>query len=108
METINYEDFIKTDLRIGKIIEAEKVEGSTKIIKTIIDLGEEKRQILAGIGEFYSPEELINKFVVVVANISPKKIMGMDSEGMILAVKDDKDLSLLTINKEIKIGSKIS
>ncbi|MDK2948841.1 MAG: methionyl-tRNA synthetase [Patescibacteria group bacterium] len=108
METINYEDFIKTDLRIGKIIEAEKVEGSTKIIKTIVDLGEEKRQILAGIGEFYSPEELINKFVAVVANLSPKKIMGMDSEGMILAVKDDKDLSLLTINKEIKIGSKIS
>jgi len=108
METINYEDFIKIDLRIAKIIEAEKVDGSTKIIKTIVDLGEEKRQVLAGIGEFYSPEELINKFVAVVVNLSPKKIMGMDSEGMILAVKDDEDLSLLTINKEIKIGSKIS
>lgn len=108
METINYEDFIKVDLRIAKIVEAERVEGSTKIIKTIVDLGEEKRQVLAGIGEFYSPEELINKFVVVVVNLSPKKIMGMDSEGMILAVKDDEDLSLLTINKEIKIGSKIS
>ncbi len=108
METINYEDFIKVDLRIAKIIEAERVEGSTKIIKTIIDLGEEKRQVLAGIGEFYSPEELINKFVAVVANLSPKKIMGMDSEGMILAVKDEEDLSLLTINKEIEIGSKIS
>jgi methionine--tRNA ligase beta chain len=108
METINYEDFIKVDLRIGKIVEAERVEGSNKIIKTIVDLGEEKRQVLAGIGEFYSPEELINKFVVVVVNLSPKKIMGMDSEGMILAVKDDEDLSLLTINKEIKIGSKIS
>ncbi|KUK49879.1 MAG: Methionyl-tRNA ligase [Parcubacteria bacterium 33_209] len=108
MEIINYEDFIKVDLRIAKIVEAERVEGSTKIIKTIVDLGEEKRQVLAGIGEFYSPEELINKFVVVVVNLSPKKIMGMDSEGMILAVKDDEDLSLLTINKEIKIGSKIS
>jgi len=108
METINYEDFIKVDLRIGKIVEVERVEGSNKIIKTIVDLGEEKRQVLAGIGEFYSPEELINKFVVVVVNLSPKKIMGMDSEGMILAVKDDEDLSLLTINKEIKIGSKIS
>lgn len=108
MEMINFEDFVKIDLRIGKIIEAEKVEGSSKIIKTIVDLGEEKRQILAGIGKFYTPEELINKIVIVVANLSPKKIMGMDSEGMILAVKDDNNLSLLGVDKEIKIGSKIS
>ncbi len=108
MEMINFEDFVKIDLRIGKIIEAEKVEGSSKIIKTTVDLGEEKRQILAGIGKFYTPEELINKIVVVVANLSSKKIMGMDSEGMILAVKDDNNLSLLGVDKEIKIGSKIS
>jgi len=108
MEMINFEDFVKIDLRIGKIIEVEKVEGSSKIIKTTVDLGEEKRQILAGIGKFYTPEELINKIVIVVANLSPKKIMGMDSEGMILAVKDDNNLSLLGVDKEIKIGSKIS
>ena len=108
MEMINFEDFVKIDLRIGKIIEAEKVEGSSKIIKTTVDLGEEKRQILAGIGKFYTPEELINKIVVVVANLSSKKIMGMDCEGMILAVKDDNNLSLLGVDKEIKIGSKIS
>ena len=108
MEMINFEDFVKIDLRIGKIIEAEKVEGSSKIIKTTVDLGEEKRQILAGIGKFYTPEELINKIVIVVANLSPKKIMGMDSEGMILAVKDDNNLSLLGVDKEIKIGSKMS
>ncbi len=108
MEMINFEDFVKIDLRIGKIIEAEKVEGSSKIIKTTVDLGEEKRQILAGIGKFYTPEELINKIVIVVVNLSPKKIMGMDSEGMILAVKDDNNLSLLGVDKEIKIGSKIS
>ena len=105
---INFEDFVKIDLRIGKIIEAEKVEGSSKIIKTTVDLGEETKQILAGIGKFYTPEELINKVVIVVANLSSKKIMGMDSEGMILAVKDDNNLSLLGVDKEIKIGSKIS
>ena len=105
---INFEDFVKIDLRVGKIIEVEKVEGSSKIVKTTVDLGEENRQILAGIGKFYSPEELINKIVIVVANLSPKKIMGMDSEGMILAVKDDNNLSLLGVDKEIKIGSKIS
>lgn len=108
METINFEDFIKIDLRIGKIIEAERVEGSNKIIKTIVDLGEEKKQVLAGIGEFYTPEELIDKVVAVVVNLSSKKIMGMDSEGMILAVKDGENLSLLGTDKEIKIGSKIS
>ncbi|MDD2274528.1 MAG: methionine--tRNA ligase subunit beta [Candidatus Pacebacteria bacterium] len=108
MEIINFEDFIKIDLRIGKIIEAEKVEGSTKIIKTIVDLGEDKKQVLAGIGEFYTPEELIDKVVAVVVNLSPKKIMGFDSEGMILAVKDGESLSLLGTDKEIKIGSKIS
>jgi len=108
MEMINFEDFVKIDLRVGKIIEVEKVEGSSKIVKTTVDLGEEKRQILAGIGKFYTPEELINKIVIVVANLSPKKIMGMDSEGMILAVKDDNNLSLLGVDKEIKIGSKIS
>ena len=105
---INFEDFVKIDLRVGKIIEVEKVEGSSKIVKTTVDLGEENRQILAGIGKFYTPEELINKIVIVVANLSPKKIMGMDSEGMILAVKDDNNLSLLGVDKEIKIGSKIS
>ena len=108
MEMINFEDFVKIDLRVGKIIEVEKVEGSSKIVKTTVDLGEENRQILAGIGKFYSPEELINKIVIVVVNLSPKKIMGMDSEGMILAVKDDNNLSLLGVDKEIKIGSKIS
>lgn len=108
MEMINFEDFVKIDLRVGKIIEVEKVEGSSKIVKTTVDLGEENRQILAGIGKFYTPEELINKIVIVVVNLSPKKIMGMDSEGMILAVKDDNNLSLLGVDKEIKIGSKIS
>ena len=75
MEMINFEDFVKIDLRIGKIIEAEKVEGSSKIIKTTVDLGEEKRQILAGIGKFYTPEELINKIVIVVAAIIPPNIV---------------------------------
>jgi len=108
METINFEDFLKVDLRLGKIIEAERVEGSVKIIKTIIDLGETKKQILAGIGEYYIPEDLINKNVVTVANLSPKKIMGIDSEGMILAIKDEDNLSLLFTDKDIKIGSKVS
>jgi len=107
-DIINFDDFEKLDLRIGKIIEAERMEGSDKIIKTIVDLGEEKRQILAGIGKYYSPEDLINKVVTVIVNLSPRKIMELESQGMILAVKDEENLSILTTDKDIKIGSKIS
>ncbi len=107
-DIINFDDFEKIDLRIGKIIEAERMEGSDKIIKTIVDLGEEKRQILAGIGKYYSPEDLINKVVTVIVNLSPRKIMELESQGMILAVKDEENLSILTTDKDIKIGSKIS
>lgn len=107
-DIINFDDFEKLDLRIGKIIEAERMEGSDKIIKTIVDLGEEERQILAGIGKYYSPEDLINKVVTVIVNLSPRKIMELESQGMILAVKDEENLSILTTDKDIKIGSKIS
>lgn len=107
-DIINFDDFEKLDLRIGKIIEAERMEGSDKIIKTIVDLGEEERQILAGIGKYYSPEDLINKVVTVIVNLSPRKIMELESQGMILAVKDEENLSILTTDKDIRIGSKIS
>ncbi len=108
METIDFEDFTKIDLRVARIIEAIRVEGSSKIIKLVIDLGSEKRQVLAGVGEHYSPEELMDKKVVVVVNLLPRKIMGFDSEAMVLAVKDSKDLSLLSIDKEIELGSRIT
>lgn len=107
-DIINFEEFEKIDLRIGRIIEAERMEGSDKIIRTLIDLGEEKRQVLAGIGKYYAPEDLINKDVVVVVNLLPRKIMNLESQGMILAVKDEENLSFLTTDKKIKNGSKIS
>jgi methionine--tRNA ligase beta chain len=105
---INFEEFEKVDLRAGKIIEAEKVEGSDKLLKLQIDLGEEKRQILAGIGKTYTPEELINKTVIVIINLEPRMLMGLESQGMVLAVKDNNNLSVLVPEKEILPGSKIS
>ena len=105
---INFEDFEKLDLRAGKILEAERVEGSDKLLKMQIDLGEEKRQILAGIGKTYSPEELINKTVIVIINLEPRMLMGLESQGMVLAVKDSNNLSVLIPEKEIIPGSKIS
>jgi methionine--tRNA ligase beta chain len=105
---INFEEFEKIDLRAGKILEAERVEGSDKLLKLQIDLGEEKRQILAGIGKSYTPEELINKTVIVIINLEPRMLMGLESQGMVLAVKDNNNLSVLVPEKEIVPGSKIS
>lgn len=105
---IGIEEFDKTDLRVGKIIEAERFEGSEKLLKLQIDLGEENRQIIAGIGKSYSPEELINKSVVVIINLEPREMMGMTSQGMVLAVKDSNNLSVLVPEREIIPGSKIS
>ena len=105
---VKFEEFDKMDLRVGKIVEAERIEGSDKLLKLQVDLGEEKRQMLAGIGKAYSPEELINKSVVVIINLEPREMMGMQSQGMVLAVKDNDNLSVLVPEREIAPGSKIS
>ncbi len=105
---INFEEFEKVDLRVGKVIEAEKVEESEKLLKLQVDLGEEKRQILAGIAKFYAPEDLVGKSVILVVNLEPKIMFNMESQGMILAVKDNTNLSVLVPEREIAPGSKIS
>ena len=92
---VEYDDFAKTDLRIGHILSAEPVKGSKKLVKLQVDLGFAKRQILAGIAEYYKPEELPGKKVVVVANLKPRKMMGEMSEGMILAASLDGKLNLV-------------
>jgi methionine--tRNA ligase beta chain len=105
---INFEDFEKVDLRIGKIITAEKVEESEKLVKMEVDFGEEKRQVVAGIGKVYQSEELIGKKAVFVVNLEPRVMMGLESQAMILAVKDENNMSVLIPEKEIILGSKIS
>jgi methionine--tRNA ligase beta chain len=82
---ITLEEFKKLDLRVGKVIEAEKVEGSENLLKLKIDLGEEKRQIVAGIQKCYLPEDLIGKEIVVITNLEPRKIFGLENQGMLLA-----------------------
>ena len=105
MDTISYEDFKRLDLRVAKIIEVERVENSEKLIRLQIDLGEEKRQIVAGIGKFYNPEDLINKQIVVVANLEPRKLMGEESQGMLLAASNEDQISLLIPDQEIPTGA---
>ncbi|MCS7143958.1 MAG: methionine--tRNA ligase [Archaeoglobaceae archaeon] len=104
---ISLEEFRKFDLRVGKVISAERVEKSKKLLKLIVDIGDEKRQIVAGIAENYSPQELIGKLVVVIANLKPAKLMGIESKGMILAVDVDGKAILLTPEKDVKPGERI-
>lgn len=105
---VKYEDFAKLDLRVGKVIEASKVGGSEKLLKLIVDFGGEKRQVISGIAKWYKPEELIGKKFVFVFNLERKKIFGLESQAMILASQKDDKLSLVTIDKDIEEGSKVS
>jgi methionyl-tRNA synthetase len=108
---MNIEEFQKIDLRIGKIIVAEKVENSDKLLRLKVDFGNEWRQIVSGIANYYKPEELIGKKATFVFNLEPKMIKGIESQGMILAAEDENgNLALLVPdkeNKEIKEGAKI-
>jgi len=104
---IKFEDFKKLDLRVGKIVEAEKVEGSEKLIKLKVDIGEEERQLVAGIGKNYSPEDLIEKEIIVLANLEPKVLFGIESQGMLLAAEDGENIALLMPDKEVKPGSRV-
>ena len=105
---MNIEEFQKIDLRIGKIIVAEKIKNSDKLLRLEVDFGDEWRQIVSGIAEYYTPEELIGKKAVFVLNLDSKIIRGIESQGMILAGEDENgNLALLVPDKEIKEGTKI-
>ena len=107
MEIINFDDFSKLNLRVGKIISAEEVEGSNKLIKMKVDIGDEERQIVAGISKYYSQDEGANKTVIVLINLEPRKIFGIESQGMLLASIDGDEVSLLQTDKEMIPGSEI-
>ncbi len=104
---ISIEDFAKVELKIARVVSAERVEKSEKLIKLKVDIGEE-RQIVAGIGKAYDPEYLVGKEIVVVANLKPAKLMGVESRGMLLAATGEDGLpSVLVLDKEVKPGSRV-
>ncbi|MCL5023876.1 MAG: methionine--tRNA ligase [Nitrospirae bacterium] len=106
-ELLSIADFAKVELKIGRVLSAERVERSDKLIKLRVDIGEE-RQVVAGIGKVYDPEDLVGKEIVVVANLKPAKLMGVESQGMLLAATDeDGRPSFLTLDREVKPGSKV-
>ncbi len=107
MPNITYDDFAKLDLRIAKIVNTEKIPGKSRIIKGIIDLGEEKREVIIGGAEYYQPEELVGKTVVVIANLEPRKIAGFESNAMLLAADVNDKPFWLTVSEEVPLGTKI-
>ncbi|NOZ82643.1 MAG: methionine--tRNA ligase subunit beta [Euryarchaeota archaeon] len=94
-DMVSLEDFEKLELRVGVIKRVEEIEGSRKLLRLVVDTGEE-RQLVAGIKGSYTPEELTGKRVVVLANLHPKKLMGVLSQGMLLAAQDGERIALLT------------
>lgn len=107
MPEISFDDFTKLDLRTAKVLDCKKVEGADKLLLFDLDLGKEKRQIVSGIAKWYQPETLIGKNVVIIANLAPRKIRGIVSQGMILSAEDGDKLSVLTTLDEVSGGSKV-
>ena len=103
----DFEDFEKLDLRVGKVIECEKVKKSEKLLRFTLQVGSETRQILSGIAKYHTPEELIGKNVIFIANFKPRKMMGLESQGMILSAEFEDGLTALTTVNDIQSGAEI-
>ena len=107
-DKITIEDFIKLDLRIGTILEAEEVEDSRKMLRLRINLGTETRTVFAGIKKSYSPNDLLDKQVIMITNLMPREMKFGVSDGMVLATSDEEEIVLISPLKNVTPGSKIS
>jgi len=106
-EMITINDFNRLDIRIGKIITAEQIPKSKKLIKITVDLGNERRTLVAGIAETYTPESLTGKLVPILTNLQPVTLMGVQSNGMILAADMESKAIVLTVDREVTPGTKV-
>ena len=106
-DPIIMEDFAKVKLCVAKVLEVEKIEGTDKLLKLIVDAGSEQRQIVSGIATDYKAEELVGKKIVIIANLMPIKLRGVLSEGMILAAEDENGLSIVTLDKDVEPGTPV-
>jgi methionyl-tRNA synthetase len=105
---IQYDDFAKLDIRLGKVVAAEMVEGADKLIKCTIDFGEAgARTIVSGIAQWKKPEELVGKTLPYIFNLAPRMLRGVESEGMLLAASDENGVALLQPEREIAPGTKL-
>jgi methionyl-tRNA synthetase len=106
---VSFDEFAKMDVRIGTVVTAERVEKSKKLLKLQVDTGIDKRTVMSGIAEHFSPEDIVGKQVTILVNLAPRKIMGVESQGMILMAADkDGKLRLLQPNEVVSPGSTVS
>jgi len=106
-DRIDISEFARVELRVAKVTAAEKLAGSKKLVKLQVDLGDEQRQVVAGIAETYAPEALVGRTVVIVANLKPAKLMGAESNGMVLAASVDGKAVLCTFDTPVAPGTKV-
>ncbi|MCS7242467.1 methionine--tRNA ligase subunit beta [Candidatus Caldatribacterium sp.] len=108
LQEIHLEDFQRIDLRVGEVVSAERVEGTRALMVLRVNLGEEERTLVAGLAPYYTPEEIVGKRVIVVANLEPAVIRGVKSQGMLLAADDGQGhVSLVTVDRDIAPGSRV-
>jgi methionine--tRNA ligase beta chain len=107
-ELISFDEFMKVQLKIAEVIEAEKVDKSEKLLKLKVRLNNEERQIIAGLAKSFNPEEMLGKKLVIVANLKPAKLMGLVSEGMVLAVENGEGIQeVLSVTDSVKSGTRV-
>jgi tRNA-binding protein len=104
---ITYDDFAKLDMRVARVIEVEKIPGKSKIIKGVIDLGDEKRVVIIGGADCYQPEELVGRTVIALVNLEARKIAGIESSAMLLAADQNDKPYWLTVDEDILLGTRI-
>jgi methionyl-tRNA synthetase len=104
---ITIDEFARIDLRVAQVLAVEAVPKSKKLLKLRVSLGAEERTVLAGIAEHYAPADLVGKKVVVVANLQPARLMGIESQGMVLAGSTEAGLGVLTLDKDLPPGAKV-
>ena len=107
-ETIAYDDFAKLDIRVAKILQAESIPEADKLLRLKVDIGDSVKTIIAGISADYTPEDLVGKQIIMVANLKPAKLMGILSQGMLLAAIDENGCTLATLDKKVKPGTPLS
>ncbi len=105
---VTFDEFRRIDIRVGKVLEASRVPNSAKLVKLILDIGGQKKQCIAGVGTAYSPEQLQDKLIAVVTNMKPRSLMGLVSEVMLLAAGDGPEISILSINKPVSTGARVT
>lgn len=109
MGLISFDDFLKVEMSVGKVVNAEVVENADRLLRLEVDFGGEVRQVVSGIREYFSPEDLVDKKFSFVTNLEPRTIKGLESNGMIMAAKDeDNNFSLLSVDESVKEGTKLS